>query len=71
VELNKFRRRGNEKGFQLTSKELLFKYRMKSNNGLYSITKGARLIAVADLLNLLSRKWELRRNIFIGPETSD
>lgn len=52
-------------------KELLFKYGMKSNNGLYNITKCATMIIVADLLNLLSRKWELSRQIFIRPEASD
>jgi hypothetical protein len=34
-------------------------YGMKSNNGLYNIAKCAWMIIVADLLNLLSRKWEL------------
>jgi len=43
---------------------------MKSNNGLYNIPKCARMIIVADLLNLMSRKWELSPKNFIGPETS-
>lgn len=38
---------------------ITIKYGMKSNIGLYNITKCVRMIIVADLLNLLSRKREL------------
>jgi len=44
---------------------------MKFNIGLYNITKCGHMTIVADLLNLLSRKWEISRKIFIGPEPSD
>jgi len=43
---------------------------MQSNNGLYNIMNFVRMVTVADILNL-SRKWEVSRNILIGPETSD
>jgi len=50
---------------------ITIKHGMKLNIGLYNITKCGRMIIVADLLNLLSRKWEIPCIIFIGPETSD
>jgi len=50
---------------------ITIKHGMKFNIGLYNITKCGCMIIVADLLNLLSRKWEISRKIFIGPKTSD